>query len=107
LSRWLEDVLDESRILVAVDAEEALRLVASDKPSYVLVAINMQDRTDIELIRQLRQLIPDSRIVATSWFENRRLLKDVMSAGADGFLTKERLYSELLPLWDVPPQSSR
>jgi DNA-binding NarL/FixJ family response regulator len=104
LSGWLEDVLDDSRILIAVNGEEALKLVASERPSYVLVAINMHDRTDIELIRQLRHAIPEARIIATSWFENRWLLKSVMSAGADGFLTKERLYSELLPLWDVLPK---
>jgi two-component system, NarL family, response regulator DevR len=101
LSRWLEDVLTSSRILIATNAEDALKLTADEKPAYVLVAINLPDRKGLELLRQLRQTLPKAKIVATSWFEIRGLLNRVLSAGADEFLLKDELRSKLFPVWGI------
>jgi DNA-binding NarL/FixJ family response regulator len=101
LSRWLEDVLPSSRILIATNAEDALKLAADEKLAYVLVAINLPDRKELELLRQLRQTLPKAKIVATSWFETRGLLNRVLSAGADEFLLKDELRSKLFPVWGI------
>jgi DNA-binding NarL/FixJ family response regulator len=101
LSRWLEDVLTHSRILIATNGEEALEVAANEKPSHVLVAINLPDRKDLELLRQLRKTLPEARIVATSWFESRWFTEKIRSTGTDRFITKDKLSSELLPLWGI------
>jgi DNA-binding NarL/FixJ family response regulator len=101
LSTWLEDVLSDSRILIAANGEEALGLAINEKPSYVLVAINLSERTDFELLHQLRRTLPEARIVATSWFEGRWLRDEIRWAGADGFILKHELRTELLPLWGI------
>jgi DNA-binding NarL/FixJ family response regulator len=101
LSRWLEDVLTPSRILLAVNAEESLKLAAEQKPSYVLVSIHLPDRKGLELLRQLRQTLPEARIVATSWFESRGLLHRVLSTEVDEFIRKDELRSKLLLAWGI------
>lgn len=101
LSRWLEAVLSHAHILITTNDEEALDLAANEKPSYVLVALNVPDQMGFELLRQLRQILPEAKIVATSSLESRWSIDRIRLAGADGFINKDKLRSELLPLWDL------
>jgi DNA-binding NarL/FixJ family response regulator len=101
LYRWLETVITNPHILIAASGFEALQLAAQKVPSYVLIEINLPDRKGLEVLHQLRQDLPDARIIATGWYESRWFLDSVRSAGADGFVSKDKLPSELLPLWDI------
>ena len=101
LNRWLETILTNSHILIAASAFEALQLAAQEVPSYVLIEINLPDRKGLEVLHQLRQDLPEAKIIATGWYESRWYLDSVRSAGADGFVCKDKLPSELLPLWDI------
>lgn len=101
LSRWLENVFSNAQILVASNGAEALQLVTENIPSYILIELSLPDKVGIEILIQLRQALPDSRIIATSWFEGRWLIEGVRSAGADGFVSKDKLHDELLSLWKV------
>jgi CheY-like chemotaxis protein len=101
LNRWLENVLRNPRILIATSGVEALRLAAHEVPSYVLMEINLPDRKGLEVLHQLRQGLPEAKIIATSWYESRFFLDRVRSAGADGFISKGKLPRELLSLWEI------
>ena len=101
LSRWLENVFSNAQILVASNGAEALQLATENIPSYILIELSLPDKVGIEILIQLRQALPDSRIIATSWFEGRWLIDGVRSAGADGFVSKDKLHDELLSLWKV------
>jgi DNA-binding NarL/FixJ family response regulator len=101
LNGWLETVITNPHILIAASGIEALQLATQEVPSYILIEINLPDKRGLEVLHQLRQDLPEARIVATSWYESSRFLDRVRSAGADGFVSKDKLPSELLPLWDV------
>jgi DNA-binding NarL/FixJ family response regulator len=101
LGRWLENAFLDSQILVASNGAEALLLANENIPSYVLVELSLPDRAGIEILIQLRQALPASRIIATSWFQGRWLIDGARSAGADGFVSKGKLHTELLPLWKI------
>jgi CheY-like chemotaxis protein len=101
LNRWLENVLSNPRILIATNGVEALWLAAREFPSYVLMEINLPDRKGLDVLHQLRQGLPEAKIIATSWYESRFFLDRVRAAGANGFISKGKLPSELLPLWDI------
>lgn len=101
LHRWLEEGITNSRVLTAVNAEEALRLADSQRPSYVLTEINLPDQTPFKFLPRLRQMLPETRIVATSWFESRWFRNRVLSTGADGFLVKDELRTKLFELWNL------
>src|SRR5688572_33224719 len=102
LNRWLENVITNPHIFTAANGVEALQLAAQEIPSYVLIEINLPDRKGLEVLHQLRQDLPEARIIATGWYESRWFLDGVRSAGADGFVSKDKLPSELLPSWDIP-----
>ena len=104
LNRWLENALTSPRILIATNGVEALQLATQEAPSYILMEINLPDRKGLEVLHQLRQDLPQARIVATGWYESRFFLDHARSAGANGFIRKDKVPGELLPLWDISIQ---
>jgi DNA-binding NarL/FixJ family response regulator len=102
LHAWLDRTLAGHRILVAADGMEALRLVAQERPSHILLEMELPQNTGFVVLRQMRHFLPDAKIIATSWFDNSFLLRNLLLAGADGFVRKNKVPRELLSLWDVP-----
>ena len=102
LHDWLEQALAGHRILVAANGAEALQLTQQERPSHILIEMELPEKTGFEVLRQMRQILPGATIVATGWYESRVLLEKVESSGANGFIRKNKLPSELLPLWNVP-----
>jgi DNA-binding NarL/FixJ family response regulator len=101
LGRWLENAFSTSQILVASNGAEALQLATENIPSHVLIELSLPDKAGIEILIRLRQALPASRIIATSWFRGRWLIDGARSAGADGFVSKDKLPKELLSLWKI------
>ena len=98
LQGWLKNVLNDPRVLIAANGLEGLRLAAQGQPSHILIEMDLLDTTSFEVVRQMRQGLPAARIIATGWYESPFFLERVRFAGADGFILKHKLYSELLPL---------
>ena len=98
---WLEDVLTDCRILIAVNGAEAVRLAVLEQPAHILIECNLPDTSSFEVIRQIRADLPDAKVIATHWDESRFFLEQVLSAGADGFIPQHRLHAELLPLLGI------
>jgi DNA-binding NarL/FixJ family response regulator len=101
LGRWLENAFSNSQVLIASNGAEALQLATENIPSYVLIELSLPDKAGIEILVQLRRALPASRIIATSWYKGRWLIDGARSAGADGFVGKDKLHKELLPLWKI------
>lgn len=101
LKKWLQTKLNSPRILIAENGVQALRLAAEEAPSHVLIDINLRDRTGFEILYQLRQSLPEARIVATGWYDNSFVLDRIKSMGVDGYITRDKLTSELLALWEI------
>jgi DNA-binding NarL/FixJ family response regulator len=78
-----------------------VQLATHDTSSYILTELNLPDKIGIEILNQLRQGLPAARIIATNWFEGHWLIDGVRSAGADGFIRKDKSRSELLPVWKI------
>lgn len=102
LQDWLKQALAGHRIRVAANGVEALTLAVQEQPSHVLIEMELPEKTGFDVLRQMRQILPDATIVATGWYESRVFLDKVQSSGANGFIRKHKLPSELLPLWNVP-----
>jgi DNA-binding NarL/FixJ family response regulator len=101
LRKWLQDILDQPRVLIAANGADALRLAAQDAPSHVLIEIKLPDRMGLEVLNELRGDLPEARIVATGWSDNSFLLDRISSTGADGYVIRDKLASELFPLWQI------
>ena len=101
LGRWLENAFSDSQVILASNGTEAIQLATENIPSCILIELSLPDKAGIEILVQLRQALPASRIIATSWFQGRWLMDGARSAGADGFVSKDKLHKELLPSWKI------
>ena len=101
---WLEQVLVSPPVRTTTNGMEALRLIEQEQPSHILLEMELPDIPGLEALRQIRQILPDARIVATGWHESHFFLNEVRSSGANGFIPKPELPSGLLDLWEIPPE---
>jgi CheY-like chemotaxis protein len=77
--------------------EEALSLVLRRRPDIVVADLLMPRLNGIELTRRIKQELPDTKIILMTAYPgeaNRRL---AFVGGADGFLDKTALVTDLLP----------
>jgi two-component system, chemotaxis family, chemotaxis protein CheY len=74
----------------ASDGREAIELAPALAPDIILLDINMPGMGGVEALPQLRELLPDARILAltTAWAAS--LEQQFRDAGGDGFIEKPR-----------------
>jgi len=88
---------DECEVVGTVSDGRALLLAAQRlKPDVVVVDVRMPLLNGIEAARQLKQLVPDTRIVFLTMNEDPYLAAEAFRAGASGYLLKRSAASELL-----------
>jgi DNA-binding NarL/FixJ family response regulator len=72
----------------ASSATEALSLTAETKPQIILLDLTLPDRNGIELIRDLKAINPDIRILVLTMHDEEVYGERALRAGADGYLMK-------------------
>jgi CheY-like chemotaxis protein len=74
----------------ASDGQEAIDLAPALRPDLLLLDVNMPGMGGLEALPRLRELLPDTRIVAltTAWADP--LEQRFLAAGGDGFIEKPR-----------------
>lgn len=79
----------------AADGAEAVELTGRLKPDVVLLDITMPRMSGLDATLEIRQRFPDVRILILTVHEDRRYLRQVLNAGASGYLVKEQSGVEL------------
>jgi PAS domain S-box-containing protein len=80
----------------ATGGGEALACVDELQPQIVLLDLAMQDISGLELIPVLRTQLPNVRIIALTFLDTSSYREAALAAGADAFVSKCRLTSELM-----------
>jgi len=80
----------------ASDGHEALRLAGELRPDIVLLDLVMPGLGGIEVARQLKKSLPDTRTLILTVHEDVGLLREAIQAGAAGYLIKRAVESELI-----------
>jgi DNA-binding NarL/FixJ family response regulator len=80
----------------ARDGRQAVRLAQELAPDVVVMDISMPELNGIEASRRIRQELPNIRILALSMYCDRSIVKQMIEAGAQGFLSKECASHELV-----------
>lgn len=91
----LESLPGYQVVAECIDGEEALAQIDSLHPDVVLLDIAMPGISGIEVARQVRISKPDVRILILSSVDRREVVEQAFEAGADGYLLKDFLLSEL------------
>jgi DNA-binding NarL/FixJ family response regulator len=77
-------------------ARDALQLARNLRPDLMLVDISLPDQSGIELTRETRHLLPETRIVIVSVHSKIDYIAAAFRAGAVGYMTKESASERLL-----------
>lgn len=79
----------------AGDGRDALKLAHKEKPDVVVMDISMPGMNGIEASRRFSEELPEIKIIAVSMHSDRRMVAEVLRAGAVGFILKECAVKEL------------
>ena len=83
-------------ICVCGSAEEALEKLPAQRPDVVLMDIQLPKQSGIECVAQLKQLLPEVRIIMVTVYGNPDLIFKALRAGACGYLLKRCTPEELI-----------
>jgi len=85
-----------SVVSVYASAEEALAGIKRARPEILLADIGLPGMSGIELIRKLKDQMPDLEIMAHTVFDDRETVFSAIKAGASGYILKGSTPRELI-----------
>lgn len=92
----LESQGDMEVIGEAGNGREAVELARSLEPDVIVMDVTMPELNGIEATRRIREDLPLVRIVALSVHRDGVYVREILRAGAEGYILKESADSELL-----------
>jgi DNA-binding NarL/FixJ family response regulator len=78
-------------------AEAALVGIPREKPEVALVDINLPGMNGIECVAQLKARLPELRVLMLTTYDESDLIFNSLRAGAQGYLLKKMVPTELIP----------
>jgi len=77
-------------------AREGLRMAKKFAPDLVLVDISLPDKSGIQLTREIRTLLADTRVLIVSMHSKIDYIAEAFQAGATGYVVKESASERLI-----------
>jgi DNA-binding NarL/FixJ family response regulator len=72
----------------AANGREAVKLAAERQPDVAVLDVSMPELNGLEATRQIRNVSPQTEILIFTMHESEQLVRDVLAAGARGYLLK-------------------
>ena len=88
LQEILSDQKDLQVVGTADDGDKAIAAVESLNPDLILMDIEMPKMNGIEVTQILRQKFPELKILVLSTHDKKEYVRQIISAGADGYILK-------------------
>jgi DNA-binding NarL/FixJ family response regulator len=76
----------------ASDGPEAIQKAVELRPDLILLDIGLPSLNGIEVARQMRSLVPESKIIFLTQESSSDLVQEALSLGARGFVTKAKVH---------------
>ena len=75
----------------ATTGRQAIEKATTLKPDVAIVDIGMPDLDGIEVARQIREVVPDTKVLVLTMHESDQMVRRALDAGARGYLLKSDL----------------
>lgn len=99
--KGLKDILaEDDRIRIVGEAgscEGALLLAANVVPDVVIMDVNLPDCLGIDATKRFKKHHPQTRVIGLSFHTDDQVTHDMIAAGAEALLLKDRAADELIP----------
>ena len=92
-------ISEEPNMTVIAEAEDgrtAVQLTAKLSPDVVIMDISMPGLNGIEATRQILSKSPAPKVIALSMHMERRMILEMLNAGASGYLLKDCAFGEVI-----------
>ncbi len=98
LREWLREEFPGIRVVENSSGEAALEMLASEPPpEIVLMDFHLPGRSGITVIKQIKEDYPDLPVVMLTIQEDKQYREKALEAGADEYVVKRRMYTDLIP----------
>jgi DNA-binding NarL/FixJ family response regulator len=97
ISSTLETIRNLEIVGEASDGFEAIQKAVELKPDLVLMDIGLPSINGIEAARQIRELVPEARMVFLSQESSADIVQEALSVGASAYVVKVNAGIELIP----------
>jgi len=77
------------------DGLEALQKAVELRPDLILLDIGLPSLNGIEVARQMRSLVPESKIIFLTQESSSDVVQEALSLGARGYVAKKMLLTDL------------
>lgn len=91
-----ETTLDIQVVALARDGVEAIELAREKQPSVLTMDLTMPRMEGADCLKQLREILPEARILVVSALSDRATALKAVACGAHGFLLKPFTDQELV-----------
>jgi two-component system, NarL family, nitrate/nitrite response regulator NarL len=95
IRRLLAETPEFQVVAEAGSGPEALAAAEREHPDVVLLDLSMPGVTGLDLVRDLRERFPDTRVLILSVHDDREYVLESVRAGAHGYLRKDSGPSEI------------
>jgi two-component system response regulator NreC len=92
----LQGVPDFEVVGEAEDGYSLLKLIAEFKPDIVLMDISMPGLSGLEATHQVREISPLTRVLALTVHEDEDMVREMIRAGAHGYIIKRAIEADLI-----------
>ena len=82
-------------VLVASGGKEAFDLIEKEQPDLVLLDINMEEMTGIEVLKKLRENKNDVKVIMVTGVEDEAMVNEANTWGVKGYIHKPLILEEL------------
>lgn len=96
LRMMLEGESDIEIVGEAENATQVLNSISQAEPDVILMDIGLPDMSGIEATRQIKELSPETAVVALTIHEDEEYFFNMLDAGASGYVPKRAAPEELL-----------
>ena len=96
LINLLSDSSEIEIIAHAEDGKDAVEKTIINKPDIVIMDIGMPKLNGVEATAQLKEKMPNTKVIALSMHSEKHYVKGMLEAGAKGYLFKNCTYSQLI-----------
>ena len=96
LKSFLETQEGLSVVAEAANGEQAIAMALRVNPDVILMDISMPEMDGLEATRRLRNLCPDSLVLALTVHDDKQYFMQMLAAGASGYITKQSASDDLV-----------
>ncbi|HVL71735.1 MAG TPA: response regulator transcription factor [Beijerinckiaceae bacterium] len=97
LKELLEEQVGWTVCAEAANGREAVELAIRAKPQVAVLDLSMPELNGLEATRRIRQAAPQVEVLVFTMHESEDLIREVLAAGARGYLLKSDATRQLIP----------